>query len=107
MTNQPDPSVEAVVVAHYRKGEANPTYYLFGESVRLFIVDENQPGDRVYEWLSRDPVEKLTELIPEGSPAFSPKQNRPRVAEVRRGGPLWKGRRRLILLREHVDSVAR
>lgn len=60
--------LKSVVIVHITKGDMFPEYYVVGgEEVRLFIVDENSPNDRVYEWLHRDPPEKFREIIPAGS----------------------------------------
>lgn len=56
------------VIAHIAEGEVAPTYHVVGEGVRLFVVDDNHPGDRVFEWLSRSPASVIGEIIPEGSP---------------------------------------
>lgn len=56
-----------IVIAHIAEGEISPIYHVIGEGVRLFVVDDNHPGDRVFEWLSRSPEGVIGELIPEGS----------------------------------------
>jgi hypothetical protein len=56
------------VIAHIAEGEISPVYHVIGEGVRLFVVDDNHPGDRVFEWLSRSPESVIGEIIPEGSP---------------------------------------
>jgi hypothetical protein len=52
---------------HRPKGQIIPNYIVIGEDVKVFFVDENSPHDRVYEFRSREPIERLSELIPEGS----------------------------------------
>lgn len=54
----------AVIVRFDEDGELS--YHAFGD-VRLFIVDERCPHDRVYEYLDRPPIKQFRELIPEGS----------------------------------------
>lgn len=57
-----------LVVAHIAKGDALPSYYVFGdERIRMIVVDDNAPHDRVYELLGRDDPKILEELIPEGT----------------------------------------
>lgn len=64
------------VIVHIAEGESIPTYHVVGEDVRLFVVDENHPGDRVFEWLSRSPESVIGEIIPEGSPVGSNQDQR-------------------------------
>lgn len=53
------------VIVHYDEhGEIS--YLVHGEHVRLYIVDERAPGDRVYEWLPRNSGEEIAALIPVG-----------------------------------------
>ena len=59
-----------IVVAHIEEDDCVPTYYAFGDNVRLFVVDENAPDDRVVEIKSRDTLEKISEIIPDGSEVF-------------------------------------
>lgn len=54
--------VGAVVVTWTEDGDV--IYTVCGdERVRLFIVDERSPNDRVYEWVDRSPPETLREII--------------------------------------------
>ncbi|EHP83573.1 hypothetical protein [Methylorubrum extorquens] len=39
-------------------------------------MDDNHPGDRVFEWLSRSPESVIAEIIPEGSPVGSNQDQR-------------------------------
>lgn len=59
--------IEQVVIVRFDEdGEID--YTVIGDDrVRLFIVDERAPHDRVYEYTSSDPVERLREIIPRGS----------------------------------------
>ena len=59
-----------IVVAHIDKDDCVPTYYVFGENVRVFVVDENAPDDRVVEIKSRDTLEKISGIIPDGSDVY-------------------------------------
>lgn len=57
-----------MVVAYIKKGDSLPTYHVFGDNnVRMFVVDENAPNDRVYEILRRHKPAEIVELIPSGS----------------------------------------
>jgi hypothetical protein len=57
---------EAVVVIHFDEN-GEQSYYVFGDKIRLFTVDERVPNDRVYEWLSRSRPYMLRQLIPDDS----------------------------------------
>jgi hypothetical protein len=58
--------IEGIVCVHYDEhGEIE--FHVFGdERVRLFIVDERAPNDRVYEYTSRTDPAALRMLTPEG-----------------------------------------
>lgn len=53
----------AVIVRFDDDGELS--YHVCGEAVRLFIVDERAPNDRVYEWLPRCDASEISEIIPD------------------------------------------
>lgn len=55
-----------VVIAHIAKDSNSPAYHVFGENVRMFVVDENvaSRADRVRE-MSYCRLDKLRELIPD------------------------------------------
>lgn len=55
-----------VVIAHIEKDSILPAYHVFGENVRMFVVDENvaSRADRVRE-MSYCRLDKLRELIPD------------------------------------------
>jgi len=59
--------IQAIVCVHFdERGEID--YRVFGgEEVRLFIVDDRAPHDRVYEWTRRDDPAAFRELVPEGA----------------------------------------
>ena len=59
-----------IVVAHIEEGEDVPVHYIYGENVRVFVVDENAPDDRVVEIKPRDTLAKISEIIPDGSEVF-------------------------------------
>ena len=67
MTNDKDVNI---VVAHIEEGEDVPVHYIYGENVRVFVVDENAPDDRVVEIKPRDTLEKISGIIPDGSEVF-------------------------------------
>lgn len=51
------------VIVHFDEdGEMN--YSVAGEGIRLLIVDDRTPHDRVYEWLPRATPEQIAALIP-------------------------------------------
>lgn len=54
------------VIVHFDT-EGDMSYYVNGEQVRLFIVDERSPHDRVYEWLPRCDVAQIAGVIPDDS----------------------------------------
>ncbi len=54
----------AVIVRFDERGEID--YTVVGDAVRLFIVDERTPGDRVYEWLPRATAKQFRAIIPAG-----------------------------------------
>lgn len=54
--------IGAVVVHFSEDGEQS--YYVYGDaSVRLFIVDDRCPNDRVYEWLPREEPTSLKDML--------------------------------------------
>lgn len=59
--------IRSIVAVHFDEhGEIS--YHVFGgEEVRLFIVDERAPNDRVYEWLPREDKTCFRKLIPVGT----------------------------------------
>lgn len=56
---------EAVIIVRF--DEHGDIDYRVCGNVRLFIVDERCPHDRVYEWLPRCDASEIREIIPEGS----------------------------------------
>lgn len=50
------------VVVHYDK-DGETSYFVTGDRVRLFVVDERAPNDRVYEFLSRDTPHGIKEIL--------------------------------------------
>lgn len=59
--------IENVVVVHFDENGSIDYAVCGDEKVRLFIVDERAPNDRVYEWTTRCTAGKIRELIPQGS----------------------------------------
>ena len=60
-----------VVIAHIEKDGNSPAYHVFGDNVRMFVVDENvaSRADRVRE-MSYCRLEKLRERFPGISEVF-------------------------------------
>lgn len=54
--------MKGLVIVHYDE-DGQARFYCAGEEVRLFIVDERAPGDRVYEWLSRDSADTIRGIL--------------------------------------------
>lgn len=52
-----------VIVRFDQDGELS--YHALGD-VRLYIVDDRAPDDRVYEWLERATAEDIADIIPVG-----------------------------------------
>jgi hypothetical protein len=65
-----------IVIVHFAQGETSPGYHAIGDGVRLFVVDDNCPNDRVFEYTRRDPASVFAELIPDGSEIGSPQDAR-------------------------------
>lgn len=57
--------IDSIVVVRFdEQGEMH--YTVIGdERVRLFIVDDRCPNDRVYEWLERAPKSAFREIVGE------------------------------------------
>jgi hypothetical protein len=53
-----------VIVRYDSHGEIE--FLVNGENVRLYIVDERAPGDRVYEILTRTPDAVIEQIVPVG-----------------------------------------
>lgn len=51
------------VIVHFDE-DAEINYFVAGEGIRLLIVDDRTPHDRVYEWLTRATPEQMAALIP-------------------------------------------
>lgn len=70
------------VIVHFDEhGELS--YFAHGKHVRLFIVDERAPHDRVYEWLPRCDVVEIAEIIPKSAVIGSSKDRRHKAAKLR------------------------
>lgn len=74
----------AGIIAVVFDEDGDISYRVFGdERVRLFIIDERTPGDRVYEWLSRDEPSGFRDLVPAGSVIGSSNDDRHMAIEAR------------------------
>ena len=70
-----------VIVRYDEHGEA--TYHVCGgDAVRLFIVDERAPGDRVYEWLSRNDGDHMKQILGDGPIGSSADDRHAAIANV-------------------------
>lgn len=56
-----DPTQSTVIVHFDKDGELD--YHVTGEEVRLFIVDDRVPHDRVYEWTRRCDASDIGAII--------------------------------------------
>lgn len=54
--------MRSLVIVHY-DANGEPSYFCAGEEIRLFIVDERAPNDRVYEWLTRDSADTIKGVL--------------------------------------------
>lgn len=65
---------DATVIVHFdEQGEI--MYHVYGD-VRVYIVDESAPDDRVYEWLPRATGDQIAALIPVGAEIGNSKDER-------------------------------
>jgi hypothetical protein len=55
-------SMKPTVIIHIHSSNGDASYYAHGD-VRLLIVDENAPDDRVYEWKSRVPEAIINSIL--------------------------------------------
>lgn len=70
--------VDATVIVHYDEhGEIQ--YFVHGDNVCLYIVDERAPDDRVYEWLPRAADDEIAAIIPAGEYIGNSKEDRHKV----------------------------
>lgn len=97
-------ATEHVVIVHFDEdGQIN--YRVFGdERVRLFIVDDRAPNDRIYEWLSREAPAELRALIPEGADIGSSQDER-HAAIAARINAMQDGRRHLAAVSSDGDAA--
>lgn len=82
---------EATVIVWYDE-DGEIQYFVHGEGVRLYIVDERAPNDRVYEWLPRATGEEIASIIPVGEHIGNSKDERHevlahRINALREGKP--------------------
>lgn len=95
--------IKGVVVVQFDEaGEVN--YHVYGdESVRLFIVDERAPHDRVFEWTRREAPTALREMIPDGADIGHSGDARHAAVE-HAVNAYMEGRPRLSVVRERDDG---
>lgn len=60
-----------IVIVHITDESGIATSYLAHGDVRLFVVDENVPNDRVYEMTERQTIEEIRAIVPEDAPIGS------------------------------------
>ena len=89
--------IKGIVVLRFDE-DGEQSYHVFGDAgVRLFIVDERVPHDRVYEVLSRDDPATFRDLIPEGAEVGSSQDDR-HAAVSHRVDALRSGRKFLSVV---------
>lgn len=54
--------MKGLVIVHY-DANGETSFFCAGDEIRLFIVDERAPRDRVYEWLSRDSADTIRGIL--------------------------------------------
>lgn len=54
--------MKGIVIVQYDE-DGDVSYHVAGDEIRFFIVDERAPGDRVYEWLSRDDADAIAAIL--------------------------------------------
>lgn len=52
--------ISSIVLIHYKAGDTIPDVHIIGGEVRVFWVDDNAPGDRVFEQTSRMPRSSMS-----------------------------------------------
>ncbi len=68
--------IEHMVVVHFDEN-GDQSYLVAGdERVRLYIIDERAPNDRVYEWLPRCDGAAIKALFRDGEPIGSSQDER-------------------------------
>lgn len=72
---------EATVIVRFDT-DGEISYHVLGD-VRLFIVDERAPNDRVYEWLPRSTEQEIAGIIPAGEEIGNSRDERHRVLSHR------------------------
>lgn len=91
--------LQGIVIVRYDEHGEIDFHVCGGETVRLFIVDERAPHDRVYEWTQRCTPEEIREIIPAGTEVGSNQDARhPAVVHVVEA--IKRGERRLRVVEE-------
>lgn len=81
MSQNVSSAVEAIIVVQFDEDGELSYHVCGGETVRLFIVDERAPHDRVYEWLPRCDAATIRSIIPDGAPIGSSQDERHAAVE--------------------------
>ena len=89
--------MNAIVIVHFDESGELSYHVCGGEAVRLYIVDERAPNDRVYEWLERCDAADIREIIPEHSEIGSSRDKR-HPAIVHRIKAIMEGRNHLRVI---------
>jgi hypothetical protein len=82
MPGEAEKALRSVVIVRFDEdGEID--YHVCGdETVRVFIVDESAPHDRVYEWLPRCAADEIRAIIPAGCEIGSNQDDRHHAVET-------------------------
>jgi hypothetical protein len=70
---------------------------MFGDGVRMLVIDERCPDDRIYEVTHREPLSSLDLLVPPGSEIGHRNDDR-HAALVERMTALFEGRPHLAIV---------
>lgn len=73
--------MKGMVVVHFDE-QGEPTFHVCGDHVRLMIIDERAPGDRVYEWLPRDDDDHMKQILGDGPIGSSADDRHAAIANV-------------------------
>jgi hypothetical protein len=71
---------KAIVIVRFDEYGEQTYHVIGGEAVRLFIVDERCPNDRVYEWLPRDPADEIKAILKDDPIGSSQDERHPAIA---------------------------
>lgn len=87
---------DTVIVKFDEFGELS--YFVCGDEMQLFIVDERAQGDRVYEWLPRNTADEIAKIVPVGETIGNSADKRHKALSHKIKAPL-DGKR-------HLESTA-